>query len=259
MSRGLAGKCQSWHTRIMKTKQTWLIANWKMHGTRASVREFAYEINSTLAAIPSHVQAVFCPPSIYLDAAHGALPQNAQLQVGAQDCHAASSGAFTGGTAAAMVKDTGAAFVIIGHSERRAQHQESDALIAEKVKAARAVGLTPILCIGESLAEYEAGKTADILRAQLNAFTIEDAKTMLVAYEPVWAIGTGKTPTCKEIDAAHRVIKSVLGSTAAILYGGSVKPANIAEIIAIESVSGVLIGGASLQVADMQAMMQAAA
>jgi triosephosphate isomerase len=241
----------------MKTKPTWLVANWKMHGNRAAVQAFAYEMNATLASIPSQVRLVFCPPSVYLDAAHSALPQNAQLYLGAQDCHASLEGAFTGDTSAAMIKESGAGFVIVGHSERRAQHGETDAIIAEKLRTAQAAGLTPIFCVGESAEAYQSGQTAYVLAAQLAAFAKHGAADMLVAYEPIWAIGSGKTPTVKEIAAAHTTIKSILGSDTTILYGGSVKPANIAEIIAIESVSGVLIGGASLQIADMHAMMQA--
>ena len=228
-----------------------------MHGNRTAVQAFSYEINAALVSTPPHVRAVFCPPSIHLDAARAALPQNAQLGLGGQDCHASLGGAFTGDTSAAMIKETGADFVIVGHSERRAQYGETDALIAEKVRTAQAAGLTPIFCVGESLEAYQAGQTAYVLAAQLSSFASVGAADMLVAYEPVWAIGTGKTPTAKEIHAAHATIKSILGSDTTILYGGSVKPANIAEIVAIEGVSGVLIGGASLRIADMRAMMQA--
>ncbi len=249
----------------MNLSPTWLIANWKMHGTHARVRHFAYAVNDALAMAPAALKAVFCPPFSYLETARAALPPNARLAIGGQNCAKDAQGAFTGGISAPMLADCGARYVILGHSERRLFMHETDDQVSAKVQAAYAAGLTPIICIGETEAEYQAGKTAAVLENQLKPLLdanrriagATDGRPALIAYEPVWAIGSGKTPTSAEIEAAHTHIKSILGSAQPVLYGGSVKPANIREILSIASVDGALIGGASLEVESMCAMIAA--
>jgi len=233
----------------------YLIANWKMHGSHAAVRDYAFAINRAMGAAPASVTAVFCPPFTYLETARTALPLNARLAIGGQNCAKDAEGAFTGGISAPMLKDCGASYVILGHSERRLFMHETDDQVEAKVKAAFAAGLTPIVCVGETEQEYKDGKTLSVLECQLKNWVKGDA---LVAYEPVWAIGTGKTPTAREIETAHSHIKSILGSAQPVLYGGSVKSANIREILSIEAVDGALIGGASLKIAEMETMIQAA-
>lgn len=233
----------------------YLIANWKMHGSHAKVRDYAFAINRAMGAAPASVTAVFCPPFTYLETARTALPLNARLAIGGQNCAKDAEGAFTGGISASMLKDCGASYVILGHSERRLFMHETDDQVEAKVKAAFVAGLTPIVCVGETEQEYKDGKTLSVLECQLKNWIKGDA---LVAYEPVWAIGTGKTPAAREIETAHSHIKSILGSAQPVLYGGSVKSANIREILSIEAVDGALIGGASLKIAEMETMIQAA-
>lgn len=240
----------------MPIRPLWFIANWKMHGSQRRVQDYAYTMNAALSDAPAHVRYVFCPPVIYLAAARQALPQNARLSMGAQDAHAGAEGAFTGDIAAAMLKDSGAEYVILGHSERRQGHRETDAEICEKVASALTAGLTPIVCIGETLQEYEARKTPEALQHQLQLLA-PFAAELMIAYEPVWAIGSGKTPRLQEIEVAHTQIKSLLGSATPVLYGGSVKPENSAEILALPTVDGVLVGGASLNADAMRAMLAA--
>ncbi len=248
-----------WQYTPMTTHPTWLIANWKMHGTRAQAADYAFRVNRALAAAPASLQAVFCPPAILLGAAHLGLPPNARLALGGQDCHAAREGAHTGSTSAAMLRDSGARYVILGHSERRAQCHETCADVLAKAHAAQAAGLVPVLCVGETAAEYAVGQTQAVLEKQAAGFAALAVGSYLLAYEPVWAIGTGKTPTLGEISQAHHYLKSTLGSTVPVLYGGSVKPNNLREILNADGVSGALIGGASLDSASMVAMMETAA
>jgi triosephosphate isomerase len=236
----------------MTQDATWLVANWKMHGLQAQVADYAFAISKGLETASSSLRCVFCPPFPFVAAAKLAVPGNSRLEFGAQNCHEQAQGAFTGEVSAAMVKDAGAAYVILGHSERRAAG-ETDERIAAKVRAASAAGLTPILCVGESEKEYDAGHTAAVLDSQLAG--VRGLPGIIVAYEPVWAIGSGRTPKNAEIAVAHRQIKTALGSVRAVLYGGSVKPANLREILSEEAVDGVLIGGASLQANDMNAMI----
>ena len=242
----------------MQRKNTWLIANWKMHGTHAKARAFAYEVNAALAMAPAHIHGVFCPPFPSPEPARAALPLNARLAIGGQNCARDDSGAFTGGISAPMLKDCGARYVILGHSERRQLMFESDNQVEAKVEAACRNGLTPIICVGETEAEYTNGETLAVLERQCAPLKKWVKAETLIAYEPVWAIGTGKTPTGDEIRAAHNHIKSILGSAVAVLYGGSVKPSNIGEILSIPGVHGALIGGASLEVESMVSMLRAA-
>lgn len=237
---------------------TWLIANWKMNGDATRVRSYAFTLNQSLARVSPSLVCVFCPPATYLADAKSMLPLNAQLKLGAQDCHAAAKGAHTGAISAPMLRDVGAAYVILGHSERRSAG-ETDAEIRVKIEAALASGLTPIVCVGESRAVYEAKQTKAALNEQLAVLKGLETDSLLIAYEPVWAIGTGETPSGPEISAAHSHIKSVLGSRAPVLYGGSVNAGNLGEILALPSVAGVLIGGASLELEQMSAMVAIAA
>lgn len=242
----------------MHDNARWLIANWKMHGSRERATDFAIQVNEALTSAPEWLHAVFCPPFTYLEAASKALPKNSRLAVGGQNCAKDHEGAFTGGISAPMLKDCGATYVILGHSERRQHMYETDIQVEAKAETAIAAGLTPVLCIGETCEEYEAGKTAEVLKRQCSAFAKLKPGSYLVAYEPVWAIGSGKTPTLNEIEAAHAQVKSALGSTTSVLYGGSVKPTNIREILRSKGVSGALIGGASLDPASMRAMIKEA-
>ena len=185
------------------------------------------------------------------------------VTVGAQDCHPKASGAHTGDVAAEMLADAGATAIIVGHSERRADHGESDAVVREKALAAWRAGLTAIVCIGETQAERDAGKTLDVCGAQLKGSLPDDCTSgnLIVAYEPVWAIGTGLTPTAKDIEQVHKFIRENLnqrfnneGPSIKILYGGSVKPSNAKELMAVPNVNGALVGGASLKAADFLAI-----
>jgi triosephosphate isomerase len=233
-----------------------LVANWKMNGTGEAARAYAFAINHALQDAPAALQVVFCPPSLYLSAAQAVLPQNARLALGAQNCHHEAQGAFTGEISAAMLRDVGARYVILGHSERRVMG-EGDAEVLAKAQSAQKAGLTPILCVGESRRDYEAGKTLETLRAQLECLKLLDFTRARIAYEPIWAIGSQQTPAPTEIQAAHACIKSVLGSATVVLYGGSVNAANIAEILALPEVSGALIGGASVAIESMCAVLNA--
>ncbi len=241
----------------MKPNTTWLVANWKMNGNASRVREYAFSLSAALMTVPSGVKLVYCPPAVYLQAALNGLPQNSRVRVGAQHCHSAGEGAFTGEIGAPMLAELGVGYVILGHSERRMMG-ETDEMVAAQAIAALAEGLVPILCIGESEAAYNAKQTTDVLNAQLARLRTLASRRFLIAYEPVWAIGTGKTPTLSEITAAHNHIKSVLGSETVVLYGGSVNAGNAKEILGLSEVSGALIGGASLDITSMRSIIAAA-
>ncbi|MEL7026228.1 MAG: triose-phosphate isomerase [Pseudomonadota bacterium] len=234
--------------------------NWKMNGLGSSLSE----IDALTAAHPSpSVDVLICPPATLLARMAEATKGNA-VKVGGQDCHTAGSGAHTGDISAEMLSEAGASHVILGHSERRADHGESDALVAEKAKAADAAGLVPIICVGETLDEREAGKTLDVVGGQLAGSVPGRLTSLVIAYEPVWAIGTGKVPTLEEIGEVHAFIRAELAkiedvSAAAtpILYGGSVKPSNASEIFTVADVDGALVGGASLKAADFSGIVSA--
>ena len=240
----------------MNASQTWLVANWKMNGDAIRTAAYAEAISTSLAAQPPHLNVVFCPPAPSLTLARSMAGD--RLRIGGQDCHAADKGAYTGYISAAMLADVGCSHVILGHSERRAEGERCEH-IAAKAEAAMAAGLTPILCIGESRAEYEAGKTASVLDTQLVPIRALSRREFMIAYEPVWAIGSHHTPSMVEIGAAHQHIKSALGSASCVLYGGSVNPGNAKEILSVDGVDGALIGGASLEISSMQALMASAA
>lgn len=236
--------------------------NWKMNGLAASLSE----VKALIAAHPEPgCEMLLCPPATLL-AQMAWAAQGSALQLGGQDCHTAASGAHTGDISAAMLKDAGAGYVILGHSERRADHGEGDALVQAKAQAAVAAGLIAVVCLGETEAERDAGQTLAVIGAQLDGSVPLEATaaTLVVAYEPVWAIGTGRTPTNAQIAEVHAFLRDRLtariGAEAAgvrLLYGGSVKPSNAAEIFAIPDVDGALVGGASLKAADFGAIVAA--
>lgn len=236
--------------------------NWKMNGVAASLSEVA----ALLQAHPAPAcEMLLCPPAT-LVAQMAAMAAGTALRVGGQDCHAMASGAHTGDVSASMLRDAGAAYVIVGHSERRTDHAETDAAVAAKAVAAQGAGLVPVVCIGETEAERDAGATLDVIGTQLHASVPDGstAATLVVAYEPVWAIGTGRTPSLEQIAEVHAFLRARLtarlGAEAAgvrILYGGSVKPSNATEIFAIPHVDGALVGGASLKAADFGAIVAA--
>ncbi len=233
-----------------------------MNGTAADMAE----VRALIAAFPAlSVDMMLCPPATLIAQMNYAKGAHA-LVLGGQDCHAKTSGAHTGDISAQMLKDAGAGAVILGHSERRADHGESDAQVAAKSNAAFDAGLTAVICIGETLAQREAGETLTIVAGQLAASVPDSANgtNTVIAYEPVWAIGTGKVPTLDEIAAVHAKIRSDLtarfgtdGGNFRILYGGSVKPTNAAEIFGLPDVDGALVGGASLKAADFGAIISA--
>ena len=236
--------------------------NWKMNGTRADLSE----LQAIVQAHPAPgVDIVICPPATLLFQATQMTAGHAP-DIGAQDCHPAASGAHTGDISAPMIADTGATAVIVGHSERRETYNETNDLIRAKACAAHAAGLTAIICVGETLAERDAGQTLQVIGDQLAGSTPDSATSTntVIAYEPVWAIGTGKIPTLDQIGEVHDFIREFLTArleSAAldlrILYGGSVKPTNAAEIFAVPNVDGALVGGASLSNADFTPIIKA--
>jgi triosephosphate isomerase (TIM) len=235
--------------------------NWKMHGLLASASELA-KIVAGAGALADKTDLVICPPATLIVPFAAAVSGSA-VAIGAQDCHPDPSGAHTGDIAAEMLKDAGAAAVIVGHSERRADHHETDAQVHAKALAARRAGLMAIVCIGEQRAEREAGRTLDVIGRQL-AGSLPDGATgadLVVAYEPIWAIGSGLTPTPADVAEAHGFIRGrlserfgAIGGAIRILYGGSVKPDNAAELLNVAEVNGALVGGASLKSADFLAI-----
>ncbi|MEL7461837.1 MAG: triose-phosphate isomerase [Pseudomonadota bacterium] len=235
--------------------------NWKMNGLDDSLAE----IDALVAAHPAPgCDVLLCLPATLLTRAAGHIAGTA-VMIGAQDCHPATSGAHTGDISAPMLADAGASYVILGHSERRADHGETDALVAEKAIAAATAGLTPIICVGETLDQRDAGDTLDVVGTQLSGSVPPALGNVVIAYEPVWAIGTGKVPTLEQIGEVHGFIRSQLQGMGAtfladatpILYGGSVKPSNAAEIFAVADVDGALVGGASLKAADFSGIIAA--
>ncbi|HLA20460.1 MAG TPA: triose-phosphate isomerase [Pseudolabrys sp.] len=231
--------------------------NWKMNGLVASEAELAKIIHGA-TALAGKADLMVCPPATLVAAFAGAARGSA-LAIGGQDCHAEPSGAHTGDIAAEMLADAGARAVIVGHSERRTDHRETDAQVRAKALAARRAGLTAIVCVGEQRAEREAGQTLTVVGRQLDG-SLPDGATaadLVIAYEPVWAIGTGLTPTPADVAEVHAFIRQRLterygapGGQVRILYGGSVKPGNAKELLGILHVNGALVGGASLKAED---------
>ncbi len=233
--------------------------NWKMHGLTASAGELARIIAGSSEL---KTDLMVCPPATLI-ANFAAAARGSAVTIGAQDCHADAAGAHTGDISAEMLIDAGAVAVIVGHSERRTDHHETDAQVRAKAMAAHRVGLTAIVCVGESRAEREKGWALDVIDRQLEGSLPSDATAanLIVAYEPVWAIGTGLTPTPADVAEAHALVRKKLAARYAqaasrmrILYGGSVKPENAAELLTVADVNGALVGGASLKAADFLAI-----
>jgi triosephosphate isomerase (TIM) len=233
-------------------------ANWKMNGLKASIAELE-RIIAGARGLPG-VDLVVCPPAT-LVASFAAKAKGTSVAIGGQDCHAEAAGAYTGDISAEMLRDAGATAVIVGHSERRRYHGESDAQVRAKAMAARRAGLLAIICIGESRAERDAGHTRDVLRAQLDGSLPDHGANIAIAYEPVWAIGTGLTPTRDDVAEMHAFVRSRLttrlgdpGGATRIVYGGSVKPSNARDLLSADDVDGALVGGASLSADEFLAI-----
>jgi triosephosphate isomerase (TIM) len=239
-----------------------IAGNWKMNGLRSSMGEYEAVIAGA-AAVAGKADLLVCPPATLIAAFAAKLTDAKAVRLGGQDCHPKASGAHTGDISAEMLADAGASAVIVGHSERRADHGESDALVRQKAEAAWRAGLVAIVCIGETQSQRDAGQTLDICRTQLEGSLPDGARAenLVVAYEPIWAIGTGLTPTAKDVEQIHLFIRETLsarfsgaGTGMRILYGGSVKPSNAKELMAVANVNGALVGGASLKAADFLAI-----
>lgn len=234
-----------------------IAGNWKMHGSLRAAVALAEGVLAGAEGL--NAELLVCPPFPYVQAVAVAMLGQG-VAVGGQDCHAAAKGAHTGDVAAPMLRDCGATYVILGHSERRADHGEMDAMVQAKAIAAMAAGLTPIICVGETLAQREAGQAEPVVRAQVAGSLPEGFAEAggVLAYEPVWAIGTGRTPTEADIAAIHAALREAVGPDTRLLYGGSVKPGNAAAILALPDVDGALVGGASLVAEDFLAIARAA-
>lgn len=238
-----------------------IVGNWKMNGLGEDIAEIAEMAGS---GAPGGVARLWiAPPFTLIDRA--VIVSAGAVKIGGQDCHAKDKGAHTGCVSAAMLADLGAGFVIVGHSERRRDNAETDADVRAKAMAGRAAGLEVILCIGETQAQRDAGQTDAVLSAQLAGSLPDDGEGLIIAYEPVWAIGTGRTPTLADVAAAHAHVRRELvarfgpaGHGVRILYGGSVTPANAADLLRVDEVGGVLVGGASLTAASLLAIAAAA-
>ena len=248
-----------------------IAGNWKMNGSLAGNEALLKAVQAGLGAAACEVAV--CVPAVYLAqvqgllAAHALLGSGSQVSLGAQDVSAQEQGAFTGEMSAAMLREFGVRYALVGHSERRQYHGETDAGVAAKAKAALAQGITPIVCVGESLAEREAGLTADVVKRQLAAVVHECGHCIteiVVAYEPVWAIGTGKTATPEQAQEVHALLRAQLHAATTherrvrILYGGSMNAANAAQLLAQPDIDGGLIGGASLKAQDFSTIIAAA-
>jgi triosephosphate isomerase len=242
---------------MAKAPRPLVAGNWKMNGGRASGAELTRMIEGSRDLV-AKTDLIVCPPATLI-ASFAALARGSLIAIGGQDCHAEASGAFTGDISAEMLKDAGATMVIVGHSERRTYHKETDAEVQRKVRAAWRAELTAIVCIGETKEEHVGGRTLDVVGGQLQN-SVPDSATAansVIAYEPVWAIGTGLTPTAADVAEVHGFIRKRLtdrfgtvGEGIRILYGGSVKPSNAVELMAVENVNGALVGGASLKAED---------
>lgn len=239
--------------------------NWKMNGLSGSLAEIDAMRQAADAGKSGLAELLVCPPATLLAQAAWRI-KGGELSLGAQDCHPVASGAFTGDISAPMLKDAGATYVILGHSERRTLHHETDALVRAKVEAALSAGLVPIVCVGETKTERKSGDAMAVVPRQLlGSLPPSDApETLVVAYEPIWAIGTGLTPTPADVAEMHQVIRTLLaemygaqGLRMRILYGGSVKPSNCGELLTLDNVDGALVGGASLRATEFLAIAAA--
>jgi triosephosphate isomerase len=250
---------------MVRVPKKLIAGNWKMNGLAAELSQ-ARAVAASLGREPAAVRTAICPPATLVERMASALKGTSVL-CGGQDCHAEASGAFTGDISAEMLADAGASLVIVGHSERRAAYGETDGIVAAKARAALRAELEPIICVGETLAERQAGQTLEVVTRQTRGSAPAElaGRAFAIAYEPVWAIGTGLTPTSAEIEEAHAAIRLMLidtfgehGQSAPILYGGSCKPSNAGEILALAEVGGALVGGASLKAEDFLAIIRAA-
>jgi triosephosphate isomerase len=242
----------------MADRRMLVAGNWKMNGLRADGLALARDLAARAAAAKPACELLVCPPAT-LTATIGVALDGSGIALGGQDCHAADKGAFTGDVSAEMLKDAGCSYVIVGHSERRQGYGETDHDVNAKVVAAWRAGLAAIVCVGEIRAEREAGRALAVVAAQL-AGSIPagaDAGKLVVAYEPVWAIGTGLTPTPADIAEIHQAIRAAIPTATRVLYGGSVNPRNAADILALADVDGGLVGGASLKAEDFWAIAEA--
>ena len=238
-----------------------IAGNWKMNGLMASGRSLAADLVAGLAEEAPDCDFLVCPP-FHLVTAVGEEVRGSAVLLGAQDCHTAEKGAHTGDVSAAMLADAGCSHVIVGHSERRADHGEDDALVRAKAEAAIGAGLVPIICIGETEDERLAGQTLAVVGTQIAGSLPQADSEIVLAYEPVWAIGTGRTPTPEEVGEVHAFIRSQLrdhlggdrGEAVRVLYGGSVKAENAGELLTIDDVDGALVGGASLDASGFRAI-----
>ena len=243
----------------MTARRPLLAGNWKMNGLSAAVAELD-KIIAGASVLRADVDVLVCPPAL-LVAGFAERARGTRVGIGGQDCHAEASGAHTGDISAEMLADAGAIAVIVGHSERREKHCETDAMVRAKALAARRAGLLAIVCVGETRAERDAGRALAVVGGQLDGSLPDNAEKFVIAYEPVWAIGTGLTPTVADVGKMHRFIRERLASRCGeagqgvrILYGGSVKPANAKELLGVENVDGSLVGGASLKADEFLAI-----
>jgi triosephosphate isomerase len=236
--------------------------NWKMNGLKASIGELEKIIAGArgLAQSSADVDVMVCPPATLI-AGFAAAARASPVAIGAQDCHALPAGAYTGDISAEMLRDAGAQAVIVGHSERRQHHGETNAAVRAKAAAAQRAGLAAIVCIGETRAERDGGRAEDVVRTQLDGSLPESGAGVVVAYEPIWAIGTGLTPTRSDVGAIHGFIRKRIaarygdtGGGVRILYGGSLKPGNAKDLLTVENVDGALVGGASLHADEFLAI-----
>ena len=252
----------------MTHRRTIVAGNWKMNLDRAKARDLATAV-AARAAEAGTTELVLCPPAVYVETVATALGGSSPVALGAQNMHDQSSGAFTGEVAPPMLLDLGCRYVILGHSERRTLFGETDAVVNAKTRAALAAGLTPIVCVGETLEEREGGRTAAVVTTQVQAslagLTPADLEKIVVAYEPVWAIGTGRVATPQQAQEVHALIRGLLGGLASpavaakvrIQYGGSVKPDNAADLAVQPDIDGALVGGASLKADDFLGIAKA--
>jgi triosephosphate isomerase len=242
------------------TRRPLVAGNWKMNGLRASIDVLKKIIDG--GRILGDVDIIVCPPATLI-ACFAEAARGTRVSIGGQDCSAEVAGAYTGDVSAEMLRDAGAMAVILGHSERRRYHGETDSMVRVKVVAARRAGLLAIVCVGETRAEHDAGRANGIVCTQLHGSLPDTVENIVVAYEPVWAIGTGSTPTTDDVRAMHALIRERLsarfgaaGEAVRILYGGSVKPGNAEELLSIENVDGALVGGASLDASEFLAIAE---
>lgn len=233
-----------------------IVGNWKMNGVAASIDE-AERVACLVADMKTAPEVVICPPATLIAQLAWRM-KGKPVGVGAQDCHAVASGAHTGDVSAEMLADAGARYVIVGHSERRRDHGETDAEVRAKAQAARRAGLAPIVCVGETGDEREQGRHEAVVAAQIRDSAPAGKGPLVLAYEPVWAIGAGVTPSLSDIAAMHALIRALIGAEARILYGGSVKPQNARDILAIDCVDGALVGGASIKADEFFPIISAA-